>query len=236
MKRINISPTDLSKFFWNKILENSFIKSEIYKKDFFSKIDSLEKLRLESEYNTGSISSTSSWLLYSLVIFFKPKTIIEIGSFIGKSTISMALGADDYIDEHKCEIFCCDMSNDIKLPKLSKTKITQFNKTKSTDMLKNLDGNMSFDLVHVDGRLENEDFEILKRNINERTVFVLDDFEGEEKGVVNFINFVQNKMNLKTSYLLAYPIQNETMLKFKLMEKSTSAIIIPSANIGFSNQ
>ena len=50
------------------------------------------------------------------------------------------------------------------------------------------------------------------------------------------INFVQNKMNLKTSYLLAYPIQNETMLKFKLLEKSTSAIIIPSSNIRFSNQ
>ena len=126
MKRINISPTDLSKFFWNKILENSFIKSKIYKKDFFSKIDSLEKLRLESDYNTGSISSTSSWLLFSLVIFFKPKTIIEIGSFIGKSTISMALGADDYIDEHKCEIFCCDMSNDIKLRRAKNNQLKVF--------------------------------------------------------------------------------------------------------------
>ena len=32
MKKININPTDLSSILWNKVLENSAIKSEIYKK------------------------------------------------------------------------------------------------------------------------------------------------------------------------------------------------------------
>ena len=129
MKNININPSDLSVIFWNKILENSYLKSEIYREEFFSKIDSLDKLRVKSDYNTGSITSTTSWLLYSLVIYFKPETIIEVGSFIGKSIISMALGADTYKEEYESKIYCCDMSNDITLPKLSLTKITQFNKT-----------------------------------------------------------------------------------------------------------
>ena len=37
MKKINVNPTDLSYILWNKVLENSAIKSEIYKKDFFQK-------------------------------------------------------------------------------------------------------------------------------------------------------------------------------------------------------
>ena len=195
MKKISINPTDLSYILWNKVLENSAIKSEIYKKDFFSKIDSLENLRAQSDYNTGSISSTTSWLLYSLVIYFKPKKIIEIGSFIGKSTISMALGAENYADEDISEIYCCDMSNNIVLPKLAQTKIKQFNKINSLEMLKKLDGNFSFDLIHIDGRLGLEDFEIIKKNINKNTIFILDDFEGKEKGVINYINFLKNNPN-----------------------------------------
>ena len=236
MKKININPTDLSHVLWNKVLENSAIKSDIYKKEFFSKIDSLDKLRAQSDYNTGSISSTTSWLLYSLIIYFKPKKIVEVGSFIGKSTVSMALGADNYADEGISEIYSCDMSNNIALPKLAKTQIKQFNKTNSLDMLKKIDGNFSFDLMHVDGRLGLEDFEIIKKNMNENTIFVLDDFEGKEKGVINYINFLKCNMNLNNFYLLSYPIQAETKLKFSLLEKSHSAVLIPSNLIGFSNQ
>ena len=236
MKKININPTDLSAVLWNKVLENSAIKSEIYKKEFFSKIDSLEKLRAQSDYNTGSISSTTSWLLYSLVIYFKPKKIVEVGSFIGKSTISMALGADNYADEDICKVYCCDMSNNIVLPKLAKTKIEQFNKVNSLEMLKKLDGKFSFDLIHIDGRLGLEDFEIIKKNMNENSIFVLDDFEGKEKGIVNYMNFLKCNMSFNNFYLLSYPIQNETKLKFSLLEKSHSAVLIPSNLIGFSNQ
>lgn len=236
MKNININPSDLSVIFWNKILENSYLKSEIYREEFFSKIDSLDKLRVKSDYNTGSITSTTSWLLYSLVIYFKPETIIEVGSFIGKSIISMALGADTYKEEYESKIYCCDMSNDITLPKLSLTKITQFNKTKSQKMFKELDGKHSFDLIHIDGRLGNEDFELIKKNISDKTIFVLDDFEGKEKGVINYIQFLQNFNNSELKYLLVYPIQNETLSKFKLVERSTSALLLPTRSIGFTNQ
>ena len=76
------------------------IKKETTQTDFFKNIDSLDNLRDQSSYNTGSISSTTAWLLYSTTLFFKPEKILEIGSFIGKSTFSMAYAADKIVPAH----------------------------------------------------------------------------------------------------------------------------------------
>ena len=84
IKTININSFDLSSIFWKKILDNSFLKIKPYQAKFFEKIDSLDKLRVQSSYNTGSISSTTSWLLFSIILFFKPKIVLVVGSFIGK--------------------------------------------------------------------------------------------------------------------------------------------------------
>ena len=70
MNTININPSDLSLIFWKKVLDNSFLKKNTIQKDFFKKIDSLDELRLQSTYNTGSISSTTSWPLFSVILFF----------------------------------------------------------------------------------------------------------------------------------------------------------------------
>jgi hypothetical protein len=45
--------------------------------------------------------------------------------------------------------------------------------------------NAKVDLVYLDGRLSQQDVEPLNKIIHEKTVFVMDDFEGVEKGVVN---------------------------------------------------
>jgi hypothetical protein len=41
------------------------------------------------------------------------------------------------------------------------------------------------DLMYVDGRLQREDLDLFHKIIHDQTVFVFDDFEGTEKGVVN---------------------------------------------------
>ena len=122
MKFINLNSNDLSLFFWNKVLENSEFSKIYYYKDFIKKIDKLEILRTQSTYNTGSVSSTTTWLLYSAVKYFKPKLVVEIGSFIGKSAFSMAYACDDFSDEFKSKIYCCDHSNEIEFPKSTKTQ------------------------------------------------------------------------------------------------------------------
>tara|TARA_B100001996_G_C18538857_1_gene546104 strand:- start:15 stop:725 length:711 start_codon:yes stop_codon:yes gene_type:complete len=227
MNTININSTDLSLIFWRKILDNSFLKKRTMQKDFLKKIDSLDELRLQSSYNTGSVSSTTSWLLFSITLFFKPKIICEVGSFIGKSTFSMAFAADIYSKEHKCLIYCCDISNEINFPNITSTKIKQFHKKSSTEMLKSFESDQKIDLLHLDGRLQNEDFDLLKNNLTEKTILILDDFEGNEKGVVNFINLLNNNLISRKSHCLIFPIQDETKTKYSLLERSTSAVLIP---------
>jgi ABC-type histidine transport system ATPase subunit len=41
------------------------------------------------------------------------------------------------------------------------------------------------DLIYLDGRLQQEDFQYFSKIIHDQTIFVFDDFEGVEKGVVN---------------------------------------------------
>ena len=236
MITININPNDLSLIFWGKILDNSFLKKYTIQKDFFKKIDSLDELRLQSSYNTGSISSTTSWLLFSITLFFKPKIICEVGSFIGKSTFSMAFAADIYSNEHKCKIYCCDHSNKINFPNITSTKIKQFHKKSSTEMFRNIESDQKIDLLHLDGRLQNEDFDLLKNNLNEKTIFILDDFEGNEKGVVNFTNLLNNNLISRKSHCLIYPVQEETKSRYSLLEKSTSAVLIPSGSLRITAQ
>lgn len=236
MRAININPTDLSIIFWKKILDNSFFKKNTIQKDFFKKIDSLEELRLQSSYNTGSISSTTSWLLFSITLFFKPKIICEVGSFIGKSTFSMAFAADVYSNEHNCLIYCCDYSNEINFPNITSTEIKQFHKKSSTEMFKKLDSDQNIDLLHLDGRLQNEDFDLLKKKISEKTIIILDDFEGNEKGVVNLNALLNSNLISRQSHCLIYPIQEETKKNYSLLEKSTSAVIVPLGSLRITAQ
>jgi len=236
VKSFNINPSDLSFIFWNKILDNAFLKQKTIQQDFFKKIDSLDKLRKQSDYNTGSISSSVAWSLFSVVLFFKPKIIVEVGSFIGKSTISMALAADFNISQNKCEIYCCDSSNEIVFPNISETIIKQFHKTSSTEMLKSFSSDTKFDIIHLDGRLQKEDFSLLRNNITEKTIFILDDFEGIEKGVANYFNMVSTSLISRKSHLLINPINKEIAINYGLVEKSNSAILIPTNYINFTSQ
>jgi hypothetical protein len=65
-------------------------------------------------------------------------------------------------------------------------RITQYPKSPSHDMFKDLaEQGLKVDLVYLDGRLSQQDIEPLNNILTDKTVFVMDDFEGTEKGVAN---------------------------------------------------
>ena len=189
MSDINLSIRNISKIFWEVIYLNKDLLKSDFHEIFFDKLNSLEKLRSVATYNTGSISLSSAFSLFLLVKHFKPMRIIEIGTFIGKSTISMASAMEEFTD--KGEIFTCDASNEIKLPYVGNTKITQFMKQDSTKMLECLTG--KFDLLFIDGRIKNADIKIILNLITDKSIIVFDDFEGIEKGVANLMLLRQSK-------------------------------------------
>jgi hypothetical protein len=47
------------------------------------------------------------------------------------------------------------------------------------------DKRTSVDLMYLDGRIQDEDLQYFPQITHDQTVFVFDDFEGIEKGVVN---------------------------------------------------
>jgi hypothetical protein len=136
------------------------------------------QLRYRADYNTGSVPMSDAEELFRIVRFFKPDAIAEVGTFIGVSTMTMNLACHRMVD-----IYTCDVSNDINL---DVPNIFQYPKKPSHEMFSDMaEKNAKVDLVYLDGRLSQQDVEPLNKIIHEKTVFVMDDFEGVEKGVVN---------------------------------------------------
>ena len=226
----------MSDIAWGRILENSSFIYSYERENFYKQLDELETLRVNADYNTGSISASTAWLLFSVSYYLKTKKIIEIGTFIGKSTIAMAMGMKK--DYAQCEIHTCDASNTIILPNVNNVKITQYPKTGSTEMLLSLASVKTnsglFDLIHIDGRLMPNDYKPLKSLLSGNAIIVIDDFEGVEKGVINAINLKKN--GFEEDYFLVYPPVEELLKKYGLVSNSTTGLLIPKKIIALSSQ
>jgi len=172
-------------------------------------IEDLEKL--DPARRTGSTNHASLMALWAVIRYFRPKTVAEVGTYIGKSTFVLSrLGAD---------VHTCDMTHDFKLP--IATKITQYHAS-STEMLAKLDGKI--DLLHLDGRLQSDDREHLARLCTPDTIITLDDFEGVEKGVWNAMQFDLSKR------ILVYPPERVLTERYAVGD-ATTAIILPTLRL-----
>jgi predicted O-methyltransferase YrrM len=178
MNPVQIGRQRFSNIFWGIVDE----KVDEYP---YEKIENIvweqQKLRQFADYNTGSVPYDDAVELYKLVKFFQPKVIAEVGTFIGVSTMAM------HWAETCTSIYTCDISNNIvDMFKGMENTITYFPKTSSTEMFRQLaEKKVGVDLLYLDGRLQQEDFQYFPKIIHDQTIFVFDDFEGIEKGVVN---------------------------------------------------
>ena len=94
MSFITISQRLFTPLFWELVLSNTdaWFSEMAHLK---THLNGLEKGRRQADYNTGSINFSSAWSLYCLARHFKIEKAVEIGTFIGKSTISIAKGIED---------------------------------------------------------------------------------------------------------------------------------------------
>jgi predicted O-methyltransferase YrrM len=175
MNPVQIGRHRFSDIFWGIVDE----RVDDYPYEVIEKIvEEQQKLRADADYNTGSVPYDDAVELYKLAKFFQPKVIAEVGTFIGVSTRTMNLAMERLVD-----IYTCDHSNNINL---DVPNIFQYPKQSSTQMFKDMaEKKVGVDLLYLDGRLQQEDFQYFPQIIHDQTIFVFDDFEGTEKGVVN---------------------------------------------------
>jgi predicted O-methyltransferase YrrM len=194
------------------------------------RLSELDALRAMAAYNTGSISFTAAWCLYALVRRFGFQRAIEVGTFIGKSTVAMASAMDD--GRMPGEIVTCDASNHIDLPWAGQTRLQQFKGQTSTQMLGALEG--AYDFVFLDGRLDPADMAHVDRLTTPDTIFGLDDFEGVEKGVANLSALLQAPKFKR--HLIVYPPPREVLLRHGLTGHSLTAVVLPASTFVFTRQ
>jgi predicted O-methyltransferase YrrM len=199
---LNINRKHLSRAFW----------SQIWHPVDLSRTRELEALRAQATYDTGTTPESSLIALASVVRAVKPKRVIEIGTFIGKSTAMLAMNG--------AEVHTCDMSNNLQLPEWV-GNVKQYHMS-STDMLTQLTG--PFDLIFIDGRLRSEDAAHLTRLLTPEAIVALDDFEGVEKGVVNAMKFDLQRR------LLIYPPERAFTERYA-HDDSQLALIIPGLHL-----
>lgn len=227
--KLKLSSRLLTEVFWSIVFQND--EERIAEKEaLFRRLSRLEDLRDAADYNTGSISAAAAWCLYNVVRYFGPSRIIEVGTFIGKSTTAMAAAMDD--QQAPGEIFTCDGSNDITLPWEGRTRIRQFPKTLSGEMFKTIDA--PCDMVFLDGRLKTQDLQLLDRLITRETFFVLDDFEGMEKGVINLTQLMG--LEKLHDHFLLYPPSIGWLAERGYTSHSLTAVLIPVSWFHFTRQ
>ena len=176
MNPVQIGRKRFSEIFWNIIDEK--VGDFPYEK-IERIVEQQQELRSQAEYNTGSLPVDDAFELYKLVKFFQPKVIAEVGTFIGVSTRTMREAMPSAM------IYTCDHSNDIDISP-NDSQLFRYPNTASPDMFADMaTKNVKADIVYLDGRLSQPDFEPLGKIVTDQTVFVLDDFEGVEKGVAN---------------------------------------------------
>lgn len=198
---LQIGRDRFSKFVW-EIMEGELEDSPHTAIDNILRNQSL--LRAGANYNTGSLAYDDAFDLYTIINYFKPRVVAEVGTFIGVST-SVIYDAS----KGRVEIHTCDHSNDIKL---DIPKVIQYPLTSSLQMFERLKiKGITPDLVYLDGRLTKNDVAEISTEQYSDTVFVLDDFEGTEKGVSNALLLERSNTTLiyprngnKTAILIPY--------------------------------
>jgi predicted O-methyltransferase YrrM len=232
MNKLRVSRHQFSKLFWKVVLQNSESFLHNGWPQLREDLDRLERLRGQAEYNTGSINLSAAFVLHSICNYFHPKSVAEVGTFIGKSTLSMARGMEG---RENTAIHTCDYSNDIELNLPTSVAIVQYKKQSSTQMftaIKNL--SVQTDLLALDGRLSKEDLPLIQAIAHQRTIVALDDFEGIEKGVANAM-LLTSAAHFK-NHLLIYPTDEITLRGMGFEAGCTTALLMPAQMIMYTAQ
>lgn len=233
MNQVTLGYLDLARAISGRLLETQAYHLgeaiERLRKDFMR----LEQDRPRMGYNTGSITLAAGVQLFMLARHFQPHTIFEIGTFLGKSTTALALGAG-WEGMTDVTLHTCDKDNECFLPQtLTGCSIISNSKTSSTDALGRAQATGDkIDLFFIDGRVQEADIPIITTLAHPETVFLLDDFQGIEKGVVNAMLLTRHFPNL----MVLPPFNNPLFSSLGVLDTHGIAMLLPPASLKVTRQ
>jgi len=124
----------------------------------------------------GAIACNEGELLYKMVRYFRPKNILEIGTWFGTSANFMAHALSDA--EIDGTVYTCDKNNLFVAPH----ELIEYHNCLSEDLLKDLRRRaVQIDMVFTDGRLYPKDAKRIK-SLMPNVLFSTHDYTGKEKG------------------------------------------------------
>lgn len=231
--RLRLTPRNLTDLVWQQCLENIEPDLDDVKARLKEIFRICEKTRAQMDYNTGSITFSAALALYLISRQIQPTCVFEVGTFVGKSTLAMALAIDH--NGNGGRIFTCDGSNDFHLPQISKCQIKGFSKTTSTNALTAVvQDNPRLDMLHIDGRISPQDLDLIEKIADPRIVIALDDFEGMEKGVAN-LSIIRGRPFF-AQHALVYPMSKTIIDQLGCHTGNTTALLVPMGSFTFTWQ
>lgn len=169
-----------------------------------------EARRARATYNTGTISEAACLYLWALTAWLQPKIAVEFGTFIGSS--AMAIQAK--------RVYTCDKSNDC-MP--SSDRIICHPRKRSGAMLRQMvDRGVRAGFFFFDGRIAETDLPLILRASTLSAVYAFDDYEGQEKGVINVDRL---RPVLGSDYVLMPPPPQV----LDLPSQTTIAVLMPAS-------
>ena len=229
-----LNPTVMSSVVWNDLLADLDLEMPTVAARLAQAWQACEATRGRMAYNTGSISPSTGLALYALARRLAPRAVFEIGTFIGKSTVAMAMGLED-AGVRDGVIHTCDGSNDFHLAHAGPTRVVGYPRKTSTQALGEVAGQgAQFDLFHFDGRVADADLALLARVAKPNAVYAIDDYEGSEKGVAN-VALLRAQPQLR-GHILAYPPDRELLARFGVHSHCLTAVLLPATSFGFTSQ
>jgi predicted O-methyltransferase YrrM len=146
-----------------------------------------------------STSNADCYFLALLVKKFKPVNILEIGTFVGKSTFSLACAAAS--NKTKFNIDTIDIKKKVIKNKFRRFRQIKFYNDHSSKILPKL--KKKYDLMFIDANLDDLTAAEIKKKCKKTTLIVLHDFcPPVDKGVYDlfclskFINFIYYTPNI----------------------------------------
>lgn len=147
----------------------------------------------------GSINLSDGIYLYLLVRAHKPKTIFEIGTWIGTSALFMAEAIKKNGVGH---IYTCDINDFYSLSPQYDSYITRINES-SDDALKRLP-DASIDFFFADGTITRKTASLLRKKLSGESISVTHDFLFPgDKGLMNAI-LIRRSYKRHASYMFPW--------------------------------